>query len=632
MTSIDDYFDNMTQLDSIFQRKELVDQYIRGAAGYLPNEGNLWTNSPFPFQGASDENFTSWNDARHAGIKYLLDEITSFNTEFNNYSNYYQGIRKVNIVLQRLNEVPDISDVDRRDFMGRCYFLRAYYCYLLLLQYGPIPIMPDEPFANDADVETMSRERNTYDECVDYICKNMEQAYNYLPDSRESSTEVNMPAKGVALATMSRILLYAASPWYNGNKFYADWTRSDDTYFINQTEDNSKWGKAAVMAKRLMDTGKYRLYTTPKESDTPLLPDNVSKEKFPNGAGDIDPFRSYSYVFNGEIPRLLNPEIIYACTPSTTSDSPLWIAAPTFLGGGNGLNLTQDVVDAYYMKDGNDINESSESYPYPSVSDAGLAISGTGLTFSGYTLRPYAAKMYNNREIRFYVTIGFCHCYWPGTSYTGSDAALKNVEVTYYADGNARPSSDYPEDYNRTGYTCKKYIHLEDNLKASSSVRAKSFPIFRYAEILLNYAEALNELERPYTDEEWGITVSRDATEILNAFNQIRFRAGLPGLTELPEQDKMRMLIKRERQLEFMCEGRRYHDLRRWGQDAMEAYNKPIRGMNIKARLSERPAFYTITTLSDKLTRRTFSYKNYFCPIPKSAINKNSKLAQNPGW
>lgn len=59
----------------------MLEQYINGAAQYLPNEGNLWTDSPTPFQGASDENFTSWNDDRHAAIKFLLDEITPYSVD-----------------------------------------------------------------------------------------------------------------------------------------------------------------------------------------------------------------------------------------------------------------------------------------------------------------------------------------------------------------------------------------------------------------------------------------------------------------------------------------------------------------------------------------------------------------------
>jgi len=623
---VDDYFRNTTQLDSIFQRKELVDQYIRGAASYLPNEGNLWTNAPNPFQGASDENFTSFNDNRHAAIKFLLDEITAFSTHFNNYANYYTGIRKASIVLQRIGEVQDISDLDRRDFMGRCYFLRGYYYYQLLLQYGPVPIMPDEPIAVDAPVEEMSKERSTYDECVEYICDNMQMAADLLYSER-ASDEISIPTKGAALAVTSRVRLYSASPWFNGGSggLYADWRReSDGTHYISQNVDNEKWGKAAVAAKRVIDLGLYELYTSPRKNDTKTLPDVVmntfNDRPIPQFDPEaIDPLRSYAEVFNGDVSVAMNDEIIYSCKPTQSGkDSPAGIAMPALMGGMNGLNLTQDVADAFYMEDG-------ATYSQPEAAHEAI---GIAKSFSGYTLSANAAKMHDNREMRFYVSVGFNHCIWPNASYTGS-SNLKNLEVQYYADGNAGPPANFAVDYNHSGYTLKKYVNAEDII-TGGSIRPKSFPIFRYAEILLNYAEALNELEGSYTEE--GISVTgRDEDEILNAFNQIRYRAGLPGLTVLPGQAEMRDLIKKERRIEFVCEGHRYHDLRRWG-DAYAAYNRPVLGMNIKAKRTERQAFYTITTLTDDKARRYFDYKNYFYPIPKSALDKNDKLVQNPGW
>lgn len=174
---VDDYIDQMTSLDSVFSRKSLLEQYINGAAQYLPNEGNLWTDSPTPFQGASDENFTSWNDDRHAAIKFLLDEITPYSVDnnnrpyYNNYPRYYQGIRMALTSLQRMHEVPDVTDIERRELMGRCYFLVGYYYYQLMLQYGPVPVVPEMPFNVETPVEEMSLERGTYDECIAEIKK-----------------------------------------------------------------------------------------------------------------------------------------------------------------------------------------------------------------------------------------------------------------------------------------------------------------------------------------------------------------------------------------------------------------------------------------------------------------------------
>lgn len=625
---VDDYFKNTTQLDSIFKRKSTTDQYLRGAAAYLPNEGNLWTNASTPFQGASDENFTSFNDGRHAAIKFHLDEITPFNEEFNNYFRYYAGIRKAGTVLQRIGEVEDISDLDRRDFMGRSYFLIGYYYFQLLLQYGPVPIVPEVPFDVDASVEDMSLERATFDETVEVATKYLQLATEYLYPTRPS-TEIRIPTKGAAQAALSRLKLYAASPWFNGGSggLYTDWVRkSDNAHFISQTYDNSKWGAAAVAAKKLVDSDDYELYTTNRKRDTKDLPDAVMEaynqrpiSQF--NPAEIDPFRSYAEVFNGDIAVETNDEIIYSVLPHQSGkDSPAGIAFPAFMGGMNGLNVTHDVAAAFYNEDGTEFTMPEEHWEPI----------GEDKSFSGYTLKANAAKMYDNREMRFYVSIGFNHAFWPGTSYTGTNNQARNVEVQYYSDGNAGPPANFAVDYNHSGYTFKKYVHLEDNLYDGGSIKPKAFPVYRYAEILLNYAEALNELDGDYTED--GITVTgRDEDAILDAFNQIRYRAGLPGLVSLPSREEMRDLIKHERRLELVAEGFRYHDLRRWG-DAYEVYNRPVLGMNIKARTNQRREFHTVTTLNTDKSRRYFDYKNYFWPIPKSALDKNAKLVQNPEW
>ena len=197
----------------------------------------------------------------------------------------------------------------------------------------------------DASAESMSLERETYENCINYICENFEKAYEYLPSSRPS-TLVNLPTSGAALALMGRVRLIEASPWYNGNEFYADWKRSDGTNFMPQVKDESKWGTAALLAKRLIkgsEAGsfKYKLHTVERKLDTKPLPENVPDENYPNGAGGIDALRSYAFMFNGETPAYNNDEFIYMCGYSSTAgDSPAWIATPTSLGGGNGLNIT----------------------------------------------------------------------------------------------------------------------------------------------------------------------------------------------------------------------------------------------------------------------------------------------------
>ncbi len=632
--NVDEYLYDMTNIDSVFANQDKLRTYVNGIASYLPDEDKLWTSSWSPFQGASDENFTSWDDDRHAGIKLMLNEITPFaaNTYFNNYAKWYRGIRKANTVIARLSETQGLTINAQRQYLGEMYFFKGYFMYLLIQQYGPAVIPPDNILDLNGSAEEISQERGSYDDCVDYILKNMELAKGYLPDTRESLADVYRPTSGAALATMSRVLLTAASPMYNGNQSYAGWLRSDGKPFISQTRDNNKWGKAAAAAKRIIDLGTYELFTWPKTTDMDPLAYNVPTANYPNGAGGIDPYRSYKYTFIGEIPANSNREIIWCTNVSPTAgDSPLWLSSPAQLAGGNGLNLTQDLVDSYRMKDGFDINKSSVTFPYPGSSDAYQPI-GAAKNVSDVQLVSNTAKMYNNREARFYATVAFNHSYWKGTSYTGS-GAYKNLEVTYYSNGSAAPTVNLPNDFNHTGYTCIKYNHHNDNMQQTAAIMPKVFPIFRYAEILLNYAEALNEMTGSYTDPVTGITVSRNIEEIKSAVNRIRYRAGLPGLNaeELAGADNIRNAIKLERKIEFACEGRRYHDLRRW-LDAPTAMSKPVVGMNVKATSSQREKFFTRTTLSEPLTTRNWSFKMYFWPIPQDALNKNSKLVQNPSW
>ncbi len=633
--NVDRYIDDMTSLDSVFSRKNLLDQYIKGAAAYLNDESRLYSVAPDPFQIASDENFVAWNDARHAGTKYLRDELNEFTTEFARWGEFYKGIRKANVVIKRVNECQDISEIDRRDYAGKAYFLRGYYYYLLIRQYGPVPIIPDDPFETDETVENMAIERNTFDECCDYICEAMEMASQMLVQRRSATSEIYQPTKGAALAVISRVRLMQASPWFNGNTAYSGWQTSDGRDFISQNYNSDRWGQAALASKKVIDMGVYKLHTIPKNTKTPELPANVSKEDFPNGAGNIDPLRSYSELFNGETPLQSNDEIIYACDSWRGGDESVnWIVMPQAMGGANGLSLTQSLIDAYYMVDGRDINNSSAEYPYPGPDEAWQEIgsnSGALLEFSGYEIMPRTAKMYINREPRFYASIGYCHCFWPGSSYLGTETNYKNIEATYYKDGTVQPAAQFPDDKCFSGYTLKKYTNPEDNLKGTN--RAKAFPIIRYAEILLNYAEALNEMDGTYTDPESGETITRDPAEICKAFNQIRYRAGLPGITEAEASNReaMRDLIKRERQIEFACEHMRFFDLRRWG-DAMEMLNKPIMGMNVEARTNERQLFYTPTIVNYKYARRSFSFKMNFFPIHRNTLDKNPKLVQNPGW
>lgn len=635
---IDKYVYDKTTIDTIFLSKARTLEYINGTAAYLKNESNFvgdWdARTPFPSGMGSDEAIQPWVNGDHPGSCLIVDQVTPRDTKnVNPWPDYYRGIRKANIILQKIDVNPELTESEMRDYKGLAYFLRAYFYYSLVRLYGPVPIVPDTPFDTDATVEESSFERSSYDECVEYICANMEKAAELLPRDRNIAFQY-MPTKGAALAVIARLRLYSASPLFNGNTLYSDWKRADGTPFISQVADPQRWGKAAAAYKRIIDMGKYALYTEPKIGndrgvgtlELPAPYDNSLVDprngSFPMGSADIDPYKSYKSIFDGSITPEKNPELIYFCNDADINNR---FSTPSKQGGNSTLSVTKDMADQFSMANGKPFSEASDA-------EKSWQAVGTGLTFSGdYVLTAERAYMDDNREPRYYASIGFNHCFWPGTAYSGSTAGVVNFNATYYKDGNAR-GDDFS--YNRTGYTVRKYVHQEDARLYGVVNKRKYYPIIRYAEVLLGYVEAMNEMTSSYTDEKTGITVQRNVAEMVQYFNQIRFRAGLPGITaaQASDYETMKKLIKHEWMIEFFFEDHRYYDLRRW-LDAPEAMSKPVTGLNVTAKAAEREDFYTTKIWNTETAmKRVWKNKMYFYPIDQNVLDKNGRLVQNPGW
>jgi len=211
---------------------------------------------------------------------------------------------------------------------------------------------------------------------------------------------------------------------------------------------------------------------------------------------------------------------------------------------------------------------------------------------------------YQNRDSRFYASIIYDGSVWRGTAiYTRLGIPNNANEINVIGkSGNA----------GRTGYFVKK---LQDSTiySTNSTLDGANVIILRYAEVLLNYAEAKNELNGP--DQ-----------SVYDAINQIRRRAGQPDLPGGLNQTEMRQRIRNERRVELAFEGKYFYDIMRW-RTAEQIFSQPIYGMKI-------------TTQGGKLTYekipvRTVAFdpsKNYLQPILQYALDQNQKLTQNPGY
>lgn len=279
-----------------------------------------------------------------------------------------------------------------------------------------------------------------------------------------------------------------------------------------------------------------------------------------------------------------NKEIIFnkISTPNYNLE---YLNAPTGLQSGRGGNCpTLNLVDAYDMSSGLPFDWDSE---------------------------PMAANPFQNRERRFYEDI-----LYNGASYIGgyivNTAVGGNDLIGIYA--------------TRTGFYLRKFMNNNTRWWGTTSAVNHSFILFRYAEMLLNYAEAMNEIYGPDVDSEnYGMS-ARDA------INAIRIRAGftdnanLSFTVPLGNKEAMRQAIRKERQIELAFEEHRYFDLKRW-EIAEEVLNTPAYGLKI---IDNGNGVFTYERV--KAEDRKFSRKMYFYPFPLSEINRNSALIQNPEW
>lgn len=643
--NIDRYFDNELKIDSVFKEKRLVEAYMWGATSLFADEGQIFSGSSQDALGplATDEAFTLFNidgASSYTGMRFVLGYIQPDNLGpyLSKWQNSYKAIRKCNTILSRIDEVRDMTTSDRLYILGYTYFIRAYAYYRILIDFGPPILLGDQVVETNADMEYYDRSRSTYDEAVEYICEEFEKAALFMPEN-VPFVNFGRPTRGAAYGLIARLRLQHASPLFNGGQaartHFSNWTRkTDGVHYVIQSPDEKRWALAAAAAKRVMDMKLagyplYQLYTVEKDDDTPALPANITSDpayyqNFPDGAEGIDPYRSYSEMFNGECVATVNPEFIWA----RKSDGLRAYTQASFSvnhGGWGGMGVTQKMVDAFYMRDGSAI-DNSDIY-----SEEGFI--STVQTFSGYRLNSGVYNMYANREMRFYASIGFSECYWPCLSSTSTGDFSFNV--TYYydsPDGKSNPAALV--NHTPTGYVIKKYIHPIDAWRGTNARRMdKVFPIIRYAEILLSYAEALNNLTGSHQIETNGEVqiFARDVEEIRNAFNQVRYRAGLPGLSnaELADPQKIQQLIEKERMIEFLFENRRFYDVRRWGiyEDTEKV---TITGMNVDA--SSNGFYQRAVPNTSRIGSRVVNKKMVFLPLPKNELRRLPSLDQNPGW
>jgi hypothetical protein len=325
---------------------------------------------------------------------------------------------------------------------------------------------------------------------------------------------------------------------------------------LNNPDNNKeRWNVAATAADDVRKLNVYELYDQGENPYESLFFDKTTANR--------------EMIFER---RFQYPEITH-CIHMQWSLDPAGIDK----GSWNGLYPTQNLADAYETTDGKPITD-------------------PGSTYNGQD--PYA-----NRDKRFYQTLLYHGSYWEGTQLS-MHKDLQNPDRS----GNCLPS-DYRT---RCGYGLRKMIEEYDgaaaDLYSGAFAQDNNWPYFRYAEILLNYAEAMNEY------------LSSPGQNVYDAVNEVRARSGQPGLPAGLSQAQMRERIHNERRVELCLEEHRFFDLRRWKDAAL--LRAPITGMTVEYDENTNVNSFKIVTIEE----RSFSDSYYYLPIPHSETEKNPNL------
>lgn len=597
-----DYLDqrpeNLKTSDMIWETRTDAEAYLYNIYGYIW----LSTDDPVVF-GFADETSCVFSNTN---VRKMVEGNWGPSNTLgdNKWGAAYRAIQKALIFEQNIDRVPEgvLSTDLKIQYKAESRFLRGWFYWNILRLYGPFVIF-DKPVEQDEDFNKYVR--RPFDECVEYVCGLMESTLDVLPEVWTSTAYLGRPTKGTALAVISQVRLLAASELWNGNPRFKDFKNKDGELLAPQTEDREKWRIAAEAAEDVIDLGIYHLYRNTESGDR-----------------NFDPYLSFRELFmSGN-----HAEVIFATHKAGDWQWGYDKRCNPKQGGYSMQNATQNIVDAFLTRDGLDIHD-DENY-----TEAGFAKEDDPAEYGkvrnelnrGY--RKGESNMYVNREPRFYASVHYngrpvlSAITVDDRNYFSSD---KNKDgfgrAEYYYSGSSGAGTQMTD---FTGYNVAKKVSTSSSIRNDQSVYRPYIHI-RYAEILLNYMEAMNE----YNPED---------SKIISYFNEIRDRAGIPKIIatypqDLGNKEKMREWILRERQIELAFEGDRFWTLARRLLYEKEE-NRKIYRMNVLADDQGQgfgfEGFYERTLLQT----RYWDNKMYLYPISQTEIDRGRGLVQNPRW
>ena len=527
--------------------------------------------------------FCSYTDEIYHRTGYATEVYTLGNVSCDNYNVgysdargntwyfYYNGIKKTNQLLERIDDVPATSndDIEKKEqITGQAYFLRAFFYHQLYSLYGRIPLVYHTFDMNAEWTET----RADMDEVADSIVADCNRAAQLLP-TEYSSNDFGRATKGAALAVKARTLLYKASPLFG-------------------TSSTERWKEASDAQMEVIELANQGIYSLPSVSN----------------------YEEYAALFcNAENPEIIFEKLYDSSISSTAYSASYPMSSPQ--GAYNGYNgwgvwlPTYNITNVYQKADGTDFSMSglkNYNIQIPSIDDT------TGeIVYKDSTIVATEINPYDNREMRFYANILYDGSLW---GYGDDNHAVQIYESGQEGviSGEQSPTYTSGEYWNatQTGYYLRKFMNANYNQWDETIMDNTPWIFFRLAEFYLNYAECQIELG--------------NNAEALKYINLIRKRVNLPDASGI----NIREEYEYERKVELMFEGQRFFDLRRWKrmEEAYSTANLPT-AMKVY-KLLDGTLLYTHSTTI--LQKRSFREAMYWMPVPRYELNKCPNLDGRP--
>ena len=616
--SCDNYLDivpdQTQQIDLLFERKEVAYTALATCYSYLPTNDGVYTS----FMTMSDE-VTTPIAKETDGIRIMKGQQSASNPKFGLWSGWqdqgslWEGIRHCNILIENIYNVVDMTEDEMNTWAAEAKFLKAYYHFLLFTYYGPIPIVDENLPISASDTEVRVK-RRTVDQCVDYIVETIDDAITHLPARVLSSNDLGRIDQVIAKSMKSRVLVYAASPLFNGNsEMFSGFVNEDGEYFFNQAYDQSKWDLAreasldAINASLENGVGLYEFNSTP-----PNYEDEYEEEEFVRTLYDL----KYSIVDKW------NSELIWGNSDPVRNNDWWQMQAACMMKNPNASSVeaawqwiapTLRVAEMFYTENGLPIDQDL-SYDYVNRFNTTSVNGSQNLQaqYGGIT-----AKLNLDREPRFYSSLGF------DRGYSRTWGNLWQLRMKKGENHGRIANSD---DYLITGYALKKLVHPDSEGDSYSKIVTYAWPMIRLAELYLNYAEAINESIGPNQDAYNALNLIRERAGVMSVEDSWGNSSISANLNKHTTQEGFRDIVRQERLIELSFEGNRYNDLRRW-KLADEYFNSPVYGWSVDE--TTAGGYYNIIQVG---TRSFNSPRDYFHPISINEITINPNLIQNPGW